>query len=188
MNIYEILKNVGFIVSNDVPIGGAWLLPNGNFLDLDLNYRNGILHGGMYNTGIHSTIDNMVRSCVINEGFLHPEQSGKTNILTECCGCIKLQDGLILNFERPYMVLPKERITEQQCRQLEMWLYHIYNNAKRKYVEIFFAGKHNRTLRHIALNDTEYGNTPEEIIKEIKRFYNVSENQGYDVAIEQFMI
>ena len=163
-------------------------MPNGSYLDLDMNYKIGVLHRAMYDTGIHSTVDNMIRVTLTNVGIIDPNNNGKANILTEYCGCIKLQDGLILNFERPYIVLPKERISEQQYQQLEMWLYHIYNDAKRKYVEIFFASKHTRTLRHIALNDAEYGNTPEEIIKEIKRFYNVSENQGYDVAIEQFMI
>lgn len=187
MNIHKFLEDQNLILTTEIPIGGAWLLPDGYFLDLDLNYKEGRCENNIYKTGIHATIDHIIKTPLIDNGLIDSVQCGRQNLLTEWFSCIKLQDGLTLKFERPYIMFPKEKLTDQQFNQLELWLYHIAKNASKHFIDIFFAEDRSRSQMNISLNDELGFLTPNDIIKEIKRFYNIVENQSYESAIRQFV-
>ena len=189
----DILLQHGFIFHNDITLlGGGFMFPDGTYLDLGQSYNNiGTYTVGGYKTGIHADVDSCLNlnkdpSMSLDKRF----NSNNRDILVSNDNCIKLQDGMVLKFERPYIMLPKNKITSIQFDKLLSWLYDLYSKTY-KFVNIHFNLKGtrfvcNRIMFTLRTDDISGGWYPEEIIQIIKKIYNIAENQDWEQAILEF--
>lgn len=178
------LSELGVALSDIPVLGGSYLLPNGKFIDLHKTYLNGLFLNSHYKTGVHCDIDTIMKNDL--KDLISEEESKNRNILGRTFGAIKLQDGVLLSFERPYIVLPEVRPTEQQFSQLILWIYQTYKEQSKHNFMIGFHEDCKRWYRLITLEYGEQGMTPEDLIKEIRKFYSIASNKSWDEAIKNF--
>ena len=178
------LSELGVALS-DVPVlGGSYLLPSGKFLDLHKTYLNGLFPNSHYKTGVHCDIDTIMKNDL--RYLISEEESKNRNILGRTFGAIKLQDGVLLSFERPYIVLPEVRPTEKQFSQLILWIYQTYKEQSKHNFMIGFREDCQRWYRLITLSYDQNGIMPEDLIKELYRFYNIASNRSWKDAMDDF--
>lgn len=178
------LIDLGVVLSDAIVLGGSFVLPDGKFVDLHSSYLNGAFPYKHYPTGVHGDIDDIMRNHfqdIIPEELMHVK-----NILGRAFGAIKLQDGVKLRFERPYMILPQARPTDYVFSQLLSWIYQTYHNQHNHMFLVGFYDDSQRWYRLITLECGEQGMTPEDLILELKKFYNVASNKSWDEAIKNF--
>lgn len=178
------LSELGVVLSDTLILGGSYILPSGKFVDLHKTYLNGTFPNSHYNTGVHCDIDTMMKTEL--RDLISEEESKKRNILGRTFGAIKLQDGILLSFERPYIIMPEVRPTEQQFSQLILWIYQTYKEQSKHNFMIGFREDRQRWYRLITLSYDQEGIMPEDLIKEFNRFYNIASNRSWEDAIDDF--
>ena len=178
------LSELGVVLSDTLVLGGSYLLPSGKFVDLHKTYLKGLFPNSHYKTGVHCDIDTIMKNEL--RDLISDEESRKRNILGRTFGAIKLQDGIILSFERPYIIVPEVRPTEQQFSQLILWIYQTYKEQSNHSFMIGFREDCQRWYRLLSLSYDQEGRTPEDLIKEFNRFYNIASNQSWEDAINDF--
>lgn len=189
MNIQEFLISSGFVLHNESTLyGGGFMFPDGYYLDMLRTHQEGIIRGSAYPTVTHYDVDLFLAG---HDEFGYPMKHlpAYRDLLVIHNNCIKLQDAMVLSFERPYILLPKDTITEAQASKLLDWLYDLYSKTHRS-VYIFFR----LTKEEVRSKMTEFplkvedstGWTPEELIALIKRTYVIAESQGWASALDEF--
>ncbi len=188
--LIDFLITSGFIIHDEPKLfGGGFMLPDGRYLDLLKTHNNGQICNRQYGTVIHVDVDGFL----YNHGYKAEKRFNldleDREILVRQ-QCIKLQDAMVLTFERPYILLPQNKITDKQYDKLLDWLYDLYSKTY-KFVNIHFDFRGpnircNRIMFFLRTNDVSGGWYPEEIIKIIKKIYNIAENQNWEEAINEF--
>lgn len=160
MAFYDLLRKLGFTFTTSIPHGAAYIMNDGQFLDITASMKV-IDPSGTLNKGTHPAIDEFL----IDNGYL--ENNGNiSRILCTSDNAIRINDGS--NFRSELVIgLPKARPTEAQFRSLENWLYHIFSKGG---VDVGNDNSSN-IFKHYDFNHY----LPEDIIKRIKMYYGTGE-------------
>lgn len=187
-NIIDILKmrlqENGVVLTDHPVVGGSYILSDGTFIDLHASYTKGIFQKSNFKSGTHCDIDYIMSNKI--RDMIDDMMACRRNILGKAFNAIKLQDGICLSFESPYIVFPREPLTEIQYSQLLEWIYHTCTNQPRRDFTISFNDVSRRWYRYIIIGYDQNGISPEDLIKEIKKFYNIVSNQSWEDAINNF--
>lgn len=159
--IYEKLIEKELIFVNIPPVGSSYIMSDGKFLDL----KNNAIQNKMENCPSNSKPNH-----VLLDGYIlsqiNNELEHKHDILKHTDNGVKLNDGTMYEFEKPYVDLPSNNLTTEQYASLELWLTNVLTKT-----ELIYVGFNNN--RHYKTFYTENA-TAKQIIKEIKKLYAAS--------------
>lgn len=178
------LQENGVVLTDHPVVGGSYILSDGTFIDLHASYTKGTFKNSRFASGVHCDIDYIMSNRL--RDMIDDIMACRRNILGKAFNAIKIQDGICLSFESPYIVFPKEPITEIQYSQLLEWIYHTCTNQSRKDFTISFHDDSRRWYRYITIGYNQNGILPEDLIKEIRKFYSIASNKSWDEAIKNF--
>lgn len=189
-NIIDILKTRlqenGVVLTDHPVVGGSYILSDGTFIDIHASYIKGTFKNSRFASGVHCDIDYIMSNKL--RDMIDDIMACRRNILGRAFNAIKLQDGVCLSFESPYIVFPKEPITEQQYSQVLQWIYQTCSKQPRRDFGIGFYDDTRRYYRCITIDYDQNGMTPEDLIKEIKKFYNIASIKSIEEAINSFKV
>lgn len=156
MSYYGLLKELGFSFTSKVPAGAAYIMPDGKFLDLSASMK--VIDPSGSSKATHPALDEFL----IEKGYLG-DDGQISRVLCSSDNAIRVNDGT--NFSRELVVgLPPVRPTDAQFASLENWLYSVFSKGG---VDVGNASLDGAQVKHYDFSST----LPEEVIKNIKRFY-----------------
>lgn len=167
------LEELGFKFSDTYGASSGYLLEDGSFLNLQfqepLHTRDRCYHGMLDNYIKKNNLVDNYESYLTHLGPKRPRflAPGNDRILKYTDNACTLNDGKAFICEGVFIDLPPKLPKGKQLEQLTLWIDNlIYKNEKR-HLDISLEEK----LLHFELDET----TTDDIIKEIKKLYNISE-------------
>ena len=160
--LYNKLKELGFKFTMNPPTGSVYLMPTGEFLDIDAHKD--ILGLPEYARAVHGSLDQYL----LDLGLIENSET-LSRALCETDNAVRLNDGTLFKVE-VLVGLPPKQLTPAQYTSLENWLYSIMYKSDGVFIgdEINSNGVY---YKFASIKNLD-GYTPEDIIKKIKNFYN----------------
>lgn len=156
---YDLLKELGFVFTNNIPSGPAYIMQDGKFLDITSSMK--IIDPSGKLIACHPAIDEFL----FENGYIDP-MAEVNRVLCSSDNAIRVNDGS--NFLGELVIgLPNSRPNETQFAALENWLYSIFSKGG------IDVGDERSTniFKHYDFN--QY--LPEDIIKKIKMYYSTGQ-------------
>lgn len=136
-------------------------MSNGEYLSLYNNYK--LIYGSTMDITHRDFLDFLVENKLI-ESTLWEDVINKNNLIR-----VNDSDYVYIN-EDPFIDLPKT-LNDKQYKAILDWLYYVLEHSNKKYVCVGYNGDHKSKVFDFISKNNENGYTPEDIIKEIKKFY-----------------
>ena len=160
--LYNKLKDLGFRFTMNPPKGSVYLMPTGEFLDI--NAHKDILGLPDDVRAVHGSLDQYLLELGLIE---NPETLSRA--LCETDNAVRLNDGTLFKVE-VIVGLPPKQLTDAQYTSLENWLYSVMYKSDGVFVgdEI---GSNGVYYKFASIKNLD-GYTPENIVEKIRNFYN----------------
>lgn len=130
--IKDFLIEQGFKFESTPSSGAAYIMNDGSFLCL--NKSKTIVKGRKNANPEHIDLDIYLWNA-------RPEFDKQRNIVGNNCNAIKMNDGSNFFWERAYIELPKEKITDKQLESLENWVFMVLKANANCCIEVIFNGQ-----------------------------------------------
>ena len=167
--LYNALKERNLVFITNPPKGASYIMEDGKFLDLN-NSADIVLSPECGNREF--VTHPMLADYLVREGLLD-EMCQKPLLDTD--NAIAINDGTNYIREAAYICLPKEMPNGAQFGALLNWFTYLMTISPS--VQIETKEKVPVKIYDFVSLESEYGWTPENIIKDIKRMYNQEETQ-----------
>lgn len=155
-----------FKFSDKYTKGSSYIFPNGKYLNLTENVDELKNQKESFKVYTHRSLDTWLVENNYSDEFIHDS-------FVHLFNCVKINDGTNFTYQQAHMALPEEKLTSEQYKTLEEWLYHTMTVEGNSQVEL-----QGQTFTQIFIftdpSDDE-GVFPEDIIKWIKKYYILKE-------------
>ena len=149
-NLYPQLLKDGFKFTDTPAFGAGYIMQDGKFLFLE-NNRNLL------------TADKITHFYLITKGYI--QDTSASRVLCQTDNAIRINDGINFSYEA-LIGLPKNKLTVEQERSLEAWLYYMLEKNK------YLIQVGNELVAAVFQIYNLKEQMPEKVISKIKTYYN----------------